>query len=343
VTYSGDANFTSSGSNAQSVAVSRNTTSTGLLIFNSSPTVGQAVTLAATVTPAQPGTLPTGSVEFYDNGNATCSASLTPAGSSATASCAITYASAGAHSITVNYGGDSNFTGSSPAAQTITVQAAPARTSSPAISATTLHATHITRTSARLTGTVNPDDVAVAWQFQYGRGRVYDKATHVQSITAGHGATPVSATVTGLAPAKTYHVELVTFGQGSGQSLAAFGRDVTFTTQPIGRLSLGHGKLTETKGAVSVAVRCLSTQRCQGRISLAGLPKGGKASSTTSIACGVASYRISARAVHAVVVKVARRCADLLKTGRHRLATRVAAVPATAQLPVTNTVTMALP
>jgi hypothetical protein len=76
-------------------------------------------------------------------------------------------------------------------------------------SATTSPTVAISGTSARLSGTVNPDGQATTWVFQYGVATSYGATT--ATVSAGSGSQPVnvSATIAGLAAATIYHFRLV--------------------------------------------------------------------------------------------------------------------------------------
>jgi hypothetical protein len=121
---SGQANSTSS---AQTLTVNPGSTTTDLVVSNSSPPANTNVTYTATVTPGVAGAInPSGAVAFLDGGSpiSGCGAQPVTAGSSsATATCTVSYPSAGSHTITATYGGDTNFAGSSSPATTVTVQA----------------------------------------------------------------------------------------------------------------------------------------------------------------------------------------------------------------------------
>ncbi len=110
--YPGDLNFLPGSSPYLTFNVSQASTAT---ILSSSPTAdvfGQPLTLTATVRAVSPGAgTPTGTVTFTDGPNILGTPSL----SGGTAQITISTLSTGNHSFNASYGGDSNFTGSSPA------------------------------------------------------------------------------------------------------------------------------------------------------------------------------------------------------------------------------------
>ena len=100
-------------------------TTTALQVSDPTPAVGENVTYTATVTPETLGeAAPSGSVAFLDEGKpiGTCAAQpLTQGASSSTATCTLSYPSAGAHNISASYAGDTHYRGSSSTPQTVTV------------------------------------------------------------------------------------------------------------------------------------------------------------------------------------------------------------------------------
>jgi hypothetical protein len=117
-TYSGDSSFSASASGALTQTVSRAPT-TNLVTSSLNPSgYGQGVTFTATVQNSVGGT-DTGSVNFFDGsvqiGSAVLSANVARFTTSSL--------SAGSHSISTVYGGDSNFAGSTSAAFTQSVNA----------------------------------------------------------------------------------------------------------------------------------------------------------------------------------------------------------------------------
>ncbi len=111
--YSGDADFSNSTSAPLTQTIDPATTSTSLASSLNPSVAGQPVAITATVNVTAPGSgTPTGTVTFMDGGVpiAVCAAeTVTGAG---TATCATSFDSAGAHTITAVYSGDLNFTGS---------------------------------------------------------------------------------------------------------------------------------------------------------------------------------------------------------------------------------------
>ena len=89
----------------------------------------------------------------------------------------------------------------------------------------------ITFSSAQLTGSVDPNGAQTTYQFQYGTTKAYGSVTPT-ATAAGTARKAVTADLTGLAPATTYHYRLIA-GNAKGQTM---GRDRTFRTrrQPLG-------------------------------------------------------------------------------------------------------------
>jgi ribosomal protein S6E (S10) len=94
--------------------------------------------------------------------------------------------------------------------------------------AATGSASSVTSSSATVSGTVNPAGQSTTYSFQYGTTTAYGSQTSAQS--AGQDTTDhaVSASLTGLKPARTYHYR-VSATNGSGTTVGA---DMTFTTAP---------------------------------------------------------------------------------------------------------------
>lgn len=97
----------------------------------------------------------------------------------------------------------------------------------PPPSVTTGSASSVATTTATLNGTVNAGASSTA-HFQYGPTTAYGSSSANQGVAAGGAATPITAAISGLAPATAYHFRIVA-GNSGGTS---FGADQTFTTAP---------------------------------------------------------------------------------------------------------------
>jgi hypothetical protein len=86
-------------------------------------------------------------------------------------------------------------------------------------------ATQITRSGARLAGTVNPNGSATTYHFEYGTSTAYGRRTPDVSAGGGGAAVAVAATVGGLSAATTYHYRLV-----ASNPKTAAGANRTFKT-----------------------------------------------------------------------------------------------------------------
>lgn len=94
--------------------------------------------------------------------------------------------------------------------------------------ATTDSASAVQATTALLAGSVNPNGTPTSVSFEYGPTASYGSTTAAQAIGAGTGAVAVSAGVSGLAPATTWHFRTV----GTNANGTVRGADQTFTTLP---------------------------------------------------------------------------------------------------------------
>jgi len=108
----------------------------------------------------------------------------------------------------------------------------------------------ITPSTAQLNGRVTPNGAPSGWFFQFGTTRLYGGQTPEQTAQPGSGAVPVSAGVTGLAPATTYHYRLVA-RNSEGLTL---GPDRTFKTrrQPLGVTLAANPSPARTDGATTL-------------------------------------------------------------------------------------------
>ena len=92
--------------------------------------------------------------------------------------------------------------------------------------ATTGAATTITRTTATLNGTVDPNALPTSYRFEYGTTTAYGLQTGAKSAGDGDAAVPADTPVEGLTPNTTYHFRIV----ATSSAGATNGEDKTFTT-----------------------------------------------------------------------------------------------------------------
>jgi hypothetical protein len=157
--YGGSGSFNSSTSGAVNQTVNQDGTSTTVASSVNPSSSGQTVTFTATVSASAPGSgTPTGTVTFLDGGASIGSGTLS--GGQATFS--TSGLATGTHAITASYGGDGNFSSSTSAAITQTVNAAKVASTTTVVSsvnpsvfgqAVTFTAT-VTGTGGTPTGTV---------------------------------------------------------------------------------------------------------------------------------------------------------------------------------------------
>src|SRR3954454_18212733 len=75
--------------------------------------------------------------------------------------------------------------------------------------ATTGPANSVTRTSATLTGTVDPNGSATTYRFEYGPTTAYGLQTAETDAGSGDAPTDAQAAISGLTPQTTYHYRIV--------------------------------------------------------------------------------------------------------------------------------------
>jgi hypothetical protein len=190
VTYSGDSNYPTGASNALALTVNpaAKTSSVTTLASSLNPaTTTQAITLTASVT-ATSGT-PTGTVTFFDGSASLGSATL---GSSGTVTLQLNSMTSGSHTLTAQYGGDSNFSisTSSPVAETVNAPAAATTTTALAASpnpATTNQSVTLIATVAANSGTPTGSVTFFDGTTSLGSANISSGAASVQlpSLAAG--------------------------------------------------------------------------------------------------------------------------------------------------------------
>ena len=203
--YGGGGNFLASTSAAVTQVVNAETTTTLTTSPNPS-SLGQAVTLTATVAPVAPGTgVPTGTVTFRDGDTTIGTATLDATGS---ASIIISTFTAASHSLTAAYGGGGNFLASTSAAVTQVVNGA---------------------TTTTLTTSPNPSTVGQAVTLTATVAAVAP-ATGVPTgtVTFKDGATAIGTATLGATESTSITVS--TFARGSHSLTAVYGGSPDFQT-----------------------------------------------------------------------------------------------------------------
>jgi Domain of unknown function DUF11 len=88
-------------------------------------------------------------------------------------------------------------------------------------------ASQVTKSSAKLSGIVNPAGLATTYSIQYGTSKKYGKTAKGKTLAAGTSAKGIVISVKGLKAGKTYHFRIVaTNAIGTSR-----GQDVTFKTK----------------------------------------------------------------------------------------------------------------
>ncbi len=136
-------------------------------------------------------------------------------------------------------------------------------TTPPAV--TTGNVSQASRSSATLSGTVNPQGQSTTYYFRYGTTTSYGTQTSPASAGAGTGAVGVNATINGLTANTTYHYQLVAQNAGG----TSFGTDQTVTTTSSQAVVLGHEGFVSPGWVVGVELGCFhGTDTCSGHITM---------------------------------------------------------------------------
>ena len=134
---------------------------------------------------------------------------------------------------------------------------------------------NVGKTVATPTGVINPEGVTTTWVIQYGTTTAYGVQNFPGTLGGVSTPVPVSAELTGLAPATLFHYRIVAF---HGSSVVSAGEDATFFTEPLKRptprmtahTSPGRDKRSPyaftTSGTLSGAGFIPAAQRCTGNV-----------------------------------------------------------------------------
>jgi hypothetical protein len=182
---------------------------------------------------------------------------------------------------------------------------------------TTGAAGSITTTAAALAGSVNANDQATTYQFQYGLTTSYGATTPAASVGTLTSAVSVVTALTGLQPNTTYHFRLVATN-GSGTSN---GTDATFTTGNI-PTHLKVGKIKVKGSTASVPLTCTGNPgvSCKGSLTATIKVRGKK----KPVTVGKKGFSVAAGAKKTVKLSLNRKGRKALKHAKsHKLKTKV--------------------
>ncbi|WP_338821743.1 Ig-like domain repeat protein [Bradyrhizobium septentrionale] len=241
------------------ISVSTRATTISVASSVNPSSTGQSVTFTATVTAS--GGTPTGTVTFKD-GATTLGAPVTLSGGIATFS--TTTLTSGVHSITADYGGDPNFTGSTSSALTQNVNVAPSTTTltSPAnpsrVGQSVTFTATVTGTSGTPTGTVTFKDGATALgaPVTLAGGIATFSTTALtggaHSITAVYAGDTNFTGSTSSALTQNVNVTSSTATLTSSANPSKAGQSVTFTATVTGASGTPTGMVTFKDGATTI-------------------------------------------------------------------------------------------
>jgi hypothetical protein len=299
--YTGDANNLTSSSQALSQVVTNAPTTTTVTSSGSPAFDGQPVTFTATVTSSY-GAIPNGElVTFYDSGTR-IGAGNTQGGAATMTTSSLT---AGAHTITATYAGDSSFEASTSKAinQTIslntttillTTNANPAAYGLPVTFTVTVSSvlsggptptgtvTFKNGTVALGVATLNPQGSATLTTVTLGAG--------VYAITVAYNGDTSSAKSTSGTLNQTVNAAATTTQLVSSVSPAALGESVTFTAIVRSATAFATGSVTFAAGSTVLGTATLATGSA--KLAVATLPAG--ASTVTATYTGSANVAGSA-------------------------------------------------
>jgi hypothetical protein len=182
-------------------------------------------------------------------------------------------------------------------------------TTPPAPVLTVGEAQSVTRTTATLPGTINPEGLETSYHYEYGTSTSYGgNAPSISGVNAGSGTEPVPATIgiSGLVPATTYHYRLV----ATNADGTTYSPDQTFTTAP------GTAPTVSTGAASNIT---LTTATVAGTINPEGLETSYELDLGTDTTYGTSFYGEAGAASTPIEVTVSLQNLAPASTYHYRL------------------------
>jgi hypothetical protein len=136
-------------------------------------------------------------------------------------------------------------------------------TTPPAV--TVANPTDVTKSSAGVNGSVNPEGQATTYYYQYGTTNAYGLQTSPQSAGAGNTPVAVHVTLHNLTSNATYHYQLVATNAGG----TTYGPDQTLTAASSQVVVLGHEGFVSPGWVVGVELGCFhGSSACTGHVTM---------------------------------------------------------------------------
>jgi alkylated DNA nucleotide flippase Atl1 len=139
---------------------------------------------------------------------------------------------------------------------------------------TTGKASKVSSSSAKISGTVNPEGQATTYAVQYGKTTAYGSTSTAASAGTGSAALTVTATISALKANTTYHYRVIATNAGG----TTYGTDATFKTAKPSPKGLGTKVSPSTadsfpyhytvKGKLSRPSGITTKQGCSGKITI---------------------------------------------------------------------------
>jgi hypothetical protein len=275
-TYSGDSNFTGSSAAPISLTVSSAATTT-VVTSNANPSVyGQSATFTATVNLGFAGSTPSGAITIFDGTTVLYSGYLSGGSAQVTVNSLL----AGTHSITAQYAGSANFTGSTSAVLTQTVNQAaslilassnvnPASFGQPVTFNATIQTTTVpSGTVTFLDNGVALGTVTLPGNTNFANFTAAALSTGSHSITASYSGDSNFTPSTSAALTETVNPASSTIPISSSSYSPAFGQSITLTASV--KPAYGGsptGTITFVERGTSLGVVALSNSSAQLAIS----------------------------------------------------------------------------